>query len=72
MTLLVAVIWYDQCLTDEVQFFWARKLSLTAGLFYACRYLALMGYAPIVYATFVDLRPEVKMSPLYFTAPVAH
>lgn len=46
---LTVVLYYDYFLTlgAEVQYFWGRKFSLSTFLFFAPRYLILIGGIPM-------------------------
>lgn len=48
-----AIIYYDYILTlgDEIRFFWGRKTSSVALLYFANRYISMIGHIPVILQT---------------------
>ncbi|TDL14449.1 hypothetical protein BD410DRAFT_734072 [Rickenella mellea] len=55
-----ALLYYDYLLTinQEIDFFWGRGLTPASGLFFACRYLTLLGNIPVILRAFTYWSPN--------------
>lgn len=56
------ILYYDFCLTfrEEVEFFWHRRINSVTLLFFANRYLSLLGNVPVILQSFASWSPNVS------------
>ncbi|TDL24503.1 hypothetical protein BD410DRAFT_801855 [Rickenella mellea] len=54
-------LYYDYFLTlgDEVEYFWGKRVRMASGLFFAGRYVCVIGYIPIILQVFVYWSPNM-------------
>lgn len=60
---LAAILYYDYILTfgDEIQFVWGRKRSSVTLLFFANRYVSILGNIPVILQTFENWSSTVRI-----------
>ncbi|TDL17278.1 hypothetical protein BD410DRAFT_754512 [Rickenella mellea] len=46
---------------QEISFFWKRRITFAASLFFACRYLTLIGNVPVIFQVFSYWSPEGRL-----------